>query len=180
MVYSVFLIGESLADHSVLWIPGYRILKCGFIFWLASPRFKAGLVITSTFLTQARDSCWTRADEYEYRKYFLKLKVVVREQSMQVELSYEYSVRDRAPCLTGAQVLYDQAIAQAFRAAEPVVDTIAAQLMKGDFTAVKKELAPAAEALKKFGAESFEKTMTMSAELAKKAKEASEGGAKKD
>jgi hypothetical protein len=82
--------------------------------------------------------------------------------------------------LTGAQVLYDQAIAQAFRAAEPVVDTIAAQLMKGDFTAVKKELAPAAEALKKFGAESFEKTMTMSAELAKKAKEASEGGAKKD
>lgn len=120
VVYSVFLIGESLADYSVFWIPGYRILKCGFIFWLASPRFK------------------------------------------------------------GAQLLYNQVIAQAFRAIEPIIDTIVAHLVKGDLTAVKKELAPATEALQKFGSEAFEKTMTLAAEASKKAQEATDGGSKKD
>lgn len=116
----MFLIGESLADYSVFWIPGYRILKCGFIFWLASPRFK------------------------------------------------------------GAQLLYNQVIAQAFRAIEPIIDTIVAHLVKGDLTAVKKELAPATEALQKFGSEAFEKTMTLAAEASKKAQEATDGGSKKD
>ena len=117
----MFLVGESLADYSVFWIPGYRILKCGFIFWLASPRFK------------------------------------------------------------GAQVLYTDVIAQGFHTIEPMIDTIVAQLAKGDFSGVKKELAPATEALTKFGNEAFEKTMTLAAEAAKKAQGAGEGtGAKKD
>lgn len=118
VVYSVFLIGESLADLSMFWIPGYRILKCGFIFWMASPRFKGG------------------------------------------------------------KVLYDDALSPALRAVEPVVDTIAAQLAKGDFTAVKQELQPATEAITKLGAQTFEKTMTLAAEAARKAQEGS--GTKND
>ena len=119
VVYSVFLIGESLADYSVFWLPGYRFLKCGFVFWLASPRFK------------------------------------------------------------GAQVLYNDVIAQGFRSVEPVVDNITSQLAKGDFSSLKKELAPATEALTKFGNEAFEKTMTIAAEAAKKAQEGADA-AKKD
>ena len=45
VVYSVLMIAESFADYSVFWIPGYRFAKCGFIFWLASPRFKGALML---------------------------------------------------------------------------------------------------------------------------------------
>merc|ERR1712205_132156 len=45
VVYSMLMIFESFADYSVFWIPGYRFAKCGFIFWLASPRFKGAIML---------------------------------------------------------------------------------------------------------------------------------------
>ena len=42
MVYSFFLVGESLSEYAMFWMPGYRALKLGFIFWLAYPRFNVG------------------------------------------------------------------------------------------------------------------------------------------
>ena len=82
VVYSVLMIAESFADYSVFWIPGYRFAKCGFIFWLASPRFK------------------------------------------------------------GALMLYDKCIRETLKKAEPIIDSVSAQLAKGDLSAVQKELAP--------------------------------------
>ena len=41
----MLMIFESFADYSVFWIPGYRFAKCGFIFWLASPRFKGAIML---------------------------------------------------------------------------------------------------------------------------------------
>ena len=78
----MLMIAESFADYSVFWIPGYRFAKCGFIFWLASPRFK------------------------------------------------------------GALMLYDKCIRETLKKAEPIIDSVSAQLAKGDLSAVQKELAP--------------------------------------
>lgn len=111
VVYSVLMIAESFADYSVFWIPGYRFAKCGFIFWLASPRFK------------------------------------------------------------GALMLYDKCIRETLKKAEPIIDSVSAQLAKGDLSAVQKELAPATELLQKYGSEAFEKGMTAAAGAAKLAQE---------
>ena len=105
------MIAESFADYSVFWIPGYRFAKCGFIFWLASPRFK------------------------------------------------------------GALMLYDKCIRETLKKAEPIIDSVSAQLAKGDLSAVQKELAPATELLQKHGSEMFAKAMTAAAGAAKLAQE---------
>ena len=107
----MLMIAESFADYSVFWIPGYRFAKCGFIFWLASPRFK------------------------------------------------------------GALMLYDKCIRETLKKAEPIIDSVSAQLAKGDLSAVQKELAPATELLQKHGSEMFAKGMTAAAGAAKLAME---------
>ena len=44
-MYAFLLIGESLSEYMLVWIPGYRYVKCALIFWLASPRFKGAAVL---------------------------------------------------------------------------------------------------------------------------------------
>jgi len=107
VVYAAVLIGELLAEYAPFWVPGYRAMKCGFVFWLGSSRFR------------------------------------------------------------GAQILYERALAPTVRAVEPVIDAVTSGLVKGDFSAVRKELSPAAEALQS----AFQKTMTAAAREAKKAKD---------
>ena len=129
VVYSMLMIFESFADYSVFWIPGYRFAKCGFIFWLASPRFK------------------------------------------------------------GAIMLYEKVFKDALKAAEPIIDTVAGSLAKGDINTARAELSKHVDVdkLQKFGSEAFEKTMSAAAEASKMAqeglaaaKEAQAAAAKKD
>lgn len=129
VVYSMLMIFESFADYSVFWIPGYRFAKCGFIFWLASPRFK------------------------------------------------------------GAIMLYEKVFKDALKAAEPIIDTVAGSLAKGDINTARAELSKHVDVdkLQKFGSEAFEKTMSAAAEASKMAqegiaaaKEAQATAAKKD
>ena len=113
VVYSMLMIFESFADYSVFWIPGYRFAKCGFIFWLASPRFK------------------------------------------------------------GAIMLYEKVFKDALKAAEPIIDTVAGSLAKGDINTARAELSKHVDVdkLQKFGSEAFEKTMSAAAEASKMAQE---------
>ena len=129
VVYSMLMIFESFADYSVFWIPGYRFAKCGFIFWLASPRFK------------------------------------------------------------GAIMLYEKVFKDALKAAEPIIDTVAGSLAKGDINTARVELSKHVDVdkLQRFGSEAFEKTMSAAAEASKMAqegiaaaKEAQATAAKKD
>ena len=129
VVYSMMMIFESFADYSVFWIPGYRFAKCGFIFWLASPRFK------------------------------------------------------------GAIMLYEKVFKDALKAAEPIIDTVAGSLAKGDINTARAELSKHVDVdkLQRFGSEAFEKTMSAAAEASKMAqeglaaaKEAQAAAAKKD
>ena len=125
----MMMIFEPFADYAVFWIPGYRFAKCGFIFWLASPRFK------------------------------------------------------------GAIMLYEKVFKDALKAAEPIIDTVAGSLAKGDINTARAELSKHVDVdkLQRFGSEAFEKTMSAAAEASKMAqeglaaaKEAQAAAAKKD
>ena len=97
----------------MFWIPGYRFAKAGFIFWLASPRFK------------------------------------------------------------GAIVLYEKVLKDALKTAEPIIDSVAGSLAKGDINTARVELSKHVDVdkLQKFGSEAFEKTMSAAAEASKMAQE---------